>query len=58
MLFARQWQTQQPVGQADEEDDGADDDLGHNIKDYDGVDSVGDGDEDSEMGCLQCADEF
>ena len=41
--------------QADEEDDGADDDLGHNIKDYDGVDSVGDGDEDSEMGC---ADEF
>ena len=50
-------QTQQPVeGQADEEDD--DDDLGHNIKDQDGVDSVVDGDEDSEGGCLQCADEF
>ena len=41
--------------QADEEDDGAEDDLGHNIKDYNGVDSVGDGDE---GGCVQCADEF
>ena len=57
-LFARQWQTQQTVGRFDEEDDGADDDLGHDIKDQDVVDSVGDGDENSQLGCLQCADEF